>query len=235
MTFTNLRSGLHSVLQIAALFLCSRLSAQTTHLYTAPVAQAAGGISARVDQPLTHALALNRDRLRCFRAQLSEGGKSIRFTGLPTGKYDLVLVTMSGRVFEGVELGADADKLTGVSLKNFEKRVAAADTFFNRVRIHRFGLFEDGEKALLFVERIRDKLIFQQSGDQLKSNLRRLEIIDFERAADDWTEVTTRHIYREEAPLGDGMAFLGSQFVAGLGGVRVIDTLKELGNLPLPK
>jgi hypothetical protein len=218
-------------------FLCLAASgiAQTTTLYTKPVDGAGGGIAARVDQELTHAIALNRDRVQCFRGEISDGGKAFRLTGLPTGKYDLILVTKSGAIYEGVELGEDASKLSPVSIKNAEDRINKADTFFNKLKIHRTGLIEDGEKQLLFVERVRDKEILKQSGEVLKANLRRLEVVELIKAADDWQFLNTRHVYREEAPVGPGMAFFTHTYVPGLGNVRVIDSVKDLGSIVLPK
>jgi hypothetical protein len=208
--------------------------AQTTTLYTKPVAGAAGGISGRVDQTLTHALALNRDRVQCFRAELLDGGKMFRFPGLPTGKYDLVLISKSDVIYEGLELGRDAEKLTGTPKKNLELRVTKSDTFFNKAIIHRVGLSEDGNKILALIERVRDKLILKQSGEQLKSNLRRIEVADFLKATDDWTLTESRHLYREEAPQGEGMSFCKHRLLPELGNVRVIDSVKDLGAIALP-
>ncbi len=209
-------------------------AAETKNFYTHPQAGVPGGIAGKVDQPLTHALALHRDRLQCFKAALSEGGKVFRFAGLPTGKYDLVLVTLSGGVYEGLALGGEVEKLSGRSGENFQARIKVSDRFFNRARIHRFALIDGGEKGLAFVERIRDDPTLRQSGEALGANLRRLEVIDLEKAADDWTISTSRHIYREEAPLKAGLPFLQHQFVAGLGNIRVIDTVKDLGTVALP-
>ena len=208
--------------------------AQTTTLYTKPVAGAAGGISGRVEQVLTHAIALNRDRVQCFRAELSDGGKAFRFSGLPTGKYDLVLIAKNDVIYEGLALGEDGDKLTGTPRKNLETRVVKSDTFFNKAQIHRLGFIEDGNKVVALIERVRDKLILKQSGETLNSNLRRFEVADFVKAADDWTLAESRHLYREEAPVGAGMGFCRHAFVAELGNVRIIDTVKELGSIALP-
>jgi hypothetical protein len=208
--------------------------AQTTTLYTKPVAGAAGGISGRVDQPVSHAIALNRDRVQCFRAELSDGGKVFRFPGLPVGKYDVVLITKGDVIYEGLELGGDADKLSSAPKKNLELRVTKSDTFFNKAKIHRLGLIEDGTKVLALIERVRDKLILKQSGEQLKSNLRRIEVADFVKAADDWTLTESRHLFREEAPLGEGMGFCKHRLLPELGNVRVIDAVKDLGAIGLP-
>ncbi len=210
-------------------------SAQTTVLYTKPAAGANGGISGKVDTELTHAIALNRDFTQCFRGDLSDGGKAFRISGLPTGKYDLICVTKSGQIFEGVEVGEDGSKLPADSVKHSEARIAKADTFFPKAKIHRFGLIEGGEKMMLFVERIRDTLILRQSGETLNSNLRRIEVVELIKAKDDWQMLNTRHIYREEAPVGPNMAFFTHKFVPELGNVRVIDSFKDIGSISLSK
>ena len=228
------RGSLIGCWMFALSLVASAAFAQTTTLYTRPVAGASGGISGRVDQTLTHALALNRDRVQCFRAELSDGGKVFRFAGLPTGKYDLLLITKGDTIYEGLELGGDAEKLSGTPRKNLELRVTKSDTFFNKAQIHRVGLIEDGNKVLALIERVRDKLILKQSGEQLKSNLRRIEVADFVKAADDWTLTESRHLYREETPLGEGMGFCKHRLLTNLGNVRVIDAVKDLGTIALP-
>jgi hypothetical protein len=214
-------------------FLLIAAHAQTTNLYTKPEASASGGISGQINQELTHAIALEHNRVSCYKAELS-GGKAFRFTGLPTGKYDLVLITKTGCVYEGVMLGDDASKLSPAALKHVEESVAKADTFFNKYKIERMGLIDNGERLLAFVERLRDLQILKQSGEVLKSNLRRFEVIDFTKAGDDWQMMTNRHLYREEQPLGPNMAFCKHAFVPELMGIRVIDSVKDIGSVALP-
>ena len=218
---------------LAALLLgATPLLAQTANLYTKPVAGATGGLAGKVDRELTHALALHHDRKQCFRAELSDGGKAFRFSGLPTGKYDVMLVAKGGAVFEGLTLGEDP-KLGTTEREHLEKSLTKADTFFNKWQLHWAGVSDDGEKMLLFVERIRDKVILKQSGEQLMSNLRRLEVAEMAKAADDWNFVDSRHVYREEHPLGQ-LPFLYHARVGQLGNVRVIDSVKDLGTIALP-
>jgi hypothetical protein len=219
------------------LVLCLAASAlaQTTTLYTKPVSGAGGGIAGKVEPELTHAIALNRDYTQCFRGELSDGNKAFRIAGLPTGKYDLILVTKGNEILESVDLGEDGSKLPAASVKNSEARIVKADTFFPKSKIHRFGLIEGGEKMMLFVERVRDTYIYRQDGTQLKSNLRRIEVVELIKAKDEWQMLNTRHIYREEAPLMANMAFFTHKYLPELGNVRVIDSVKDLGNISVPK
>jgi hypothetical protein len=222
----------HRILLAALALAPAAVFAQTANLYTKPAAGAAGGLTGRVDRELTHAIALHHDHKQCFRAGLSDGGKAFRFAGLPTGKYDLVLVAKSGAVFEGLVLGEEPSIGTE-EREHLFKSLNKADSFFNKWQLHRAGSVEGGEKLLLFVERIRDKTILKQSGEQLKSSLRRLEIAEMAKAADDWNFVDSRHIYREEHPLGE-LPFFYHGRIEKLGNVRVIDVVKDLGTIALP-
>jgi len=205
------------------------LPAQSGYIYSKPEAAAAGGIEGSAPAALTHAIAIDHTRVRVYLAGLSGDGRTFRFEHLPVGKYDLVLVTADHAVLEGLSLGEPPGALTPVSRSNLETRVALADSFFNRYIIHRIGI-ADG-KALLFVERVRDKQTLKQSGEKLDANLRRLEIIELAQADDDWQMAETRHLYRESEPIQDAVPFFKHQFVAGLGNIRVVDGMKELGRV----
>ena len=198
-------------------------------IYTAPNPAAPGGIRGSVNVVLTHAIAVEHDRTRVYRGTLG-GGKAFSFAGLPVGKYDLVLVTADGGVYEGLALGDEKRDLPAGSLENLKKRVSAQDAFYNRTLIQRIGF--DGDNALVFVERVRDKEILKQSAEKLNATLRRLEIMELAQASDDWQVTTTRHLYREEQPPG-GINFLRHGYARELGNVRVIDSVKDLGSLQL--
>lgn len=217
---------------VFVLLFAAALRADPGRIYSAPDPASSGGIEGTSPVRLTHALAVGHDRIHVYRAELAEGGKAFRFEHLPVGKYDLVLVAAPGIVFEGLALGGPPADPDPVPQKNLALRVAAADSFFNRHTIHRTGFGRD--QALVFVERIRDGLTLQQSGEKLDSNLRRLEIIELERAADDWQMSAARHIYREEEPVRASPPFMKHFFVSAIGNLRVVDSVKQLGTLTLP-
>ncbi len=217
---------------LMALCFAAVCRADPGRIYTTPDPKDLGGIEGKTEIPLTHALAVDHERIHVYRAELTEGGKSFRFGNLPVGKYDLVLVTQDHIVFEGLTLGDIPAEPDGTSRQNLQKRVAVADSFFNRFIVHRMGV--SGDQALLFVERIRDRQTLKQSGEKLSSNLRRLEIIELERAGDDWQISSTRHLYREEEPVRENPPFMKHFPVSGIGNLRVIDSVKQLGVLSLP-
>ena len=227
------RNLILALLAVAALWLPGARADDTVQrLYTVPDARDAGGLKGTCAANITHALAVNHDHLRVYRGAVSADGRAFTFAHLPVGKYDLVLVTGDRLVYEGLALGDDRrTDLPADSLANLKKRVEAQDAFFNHARIHRFGF--DGASCLLFVERTSDRQILRQNGEKLGADVRRLEILEVARAADDWQVTTTRHLYREEQPPG-GIGFLTDKFVPEFSNLRVIDSVKDLGSVVLP-
>lgn len=214
------------------LALCTTAFAQAGRIYTAPDLASTGGMSGAFPEPLTHAVAVEHDRVRVFRANLTPDGTTFRFEHLPVGKYDLVLFARSGTVYEGIALG-DPPTLAAPSAKHLEERIAASDGFYNRSRIHRTGISADGEMLLAFVERYRANDVLKQNGEALGQMVRRFEIDEMTRASDDWQLTTSRHLYREgEAVLAQ---FRSTVHVPDLGGLRVINTSKDLGKIALPQ
>jgi hypothetical protein len=222
----------------AALGICAATApfspAQSERLYTQPEAADTGGISGSVDgAKLTHAIAVDQRLKKVYLATLANGGASFSFEKLPVGKYDLLLVTASGTVYEGVAMeGVEPEKADAKSAENLRTRIAKADSFLNKHRIHRVLIGE--KRAVAFVERIRDAQILKQSGEELRSNLRRFEIVELEKAADDWQMINSRHIYREEMPKSAN-SFSTHHHLEALGGVRVVKSVKALGAIRLPE
>lgn len=228
---TQRRKGIRLGLA-AALFLAAALHgfAQAGRIYTAPDPAATGSLKGRTAEPLTHAVAVERDRARVFRAALDDDGRAFRFERLPIGKYDLVLFTRTGTVYEGLALG-ETLRLEGASDQNFRRRIDAADGFFNKTQIHRAGLSADGETLLAFVERFRANDVLKQSGEALGQMVRRFEIVELTRAADDWQMSASRHIYREGEPVVP--EFRKTVNLPALGNLRVVREPKDLGEIPL--
>ncbi|MEI6349806.1 MAG: hypothetical protein WCP06_01720 [Verrucomicrobiota bacterium] len=212
---------------------------QAGRIYTKPEAGATGGITGKAPVELIHAIAVERDRVRVFLADLSDAGKVFRFEHLPVGKYDLVLVAKDGTVTEGLDLGDDVSKLTETSMANLKKRIRLADGFFNQHAILRMGVTgmdESGDGVLLaLVERQRANDVLKQSGERLNEMVRRLEIIELHQATDDWQMTGSRHLYREGEPIPKALSFYKDNHLPALSGIRVIDTTKDLGLVAGPE
>jgi hypothetical protein len=203
-------------------------------IYTEADPTASGGIAGKIEHViLTHAIAVDHHRLKVFRGEIFDGGEAFRFTGIPVGKYDLVLVTKTTDVIEGLDLGEPTTTLPAASRKNIEVRVSKQDAFFNKFVLLRAGVVDD--QAFAFVERLRDNPTVKQSGEALNANVRRLEIITLAKASDDWQQTDTRHIYREPEPKRANHPLLHHIYLPALGNIRVVDSVKQLGTIPLPK
>ena len=216
---------------LAAVFAPLAVAETVQRIYTEPDPAAGGGIRGSVDAVVTHALAVDHQRVHVYRAAMSDGGKAFDFEHLPVGKYDLVFVTSDGALFEGLSLGPEPRGMAETSSQNLRTRVAAQDAFFNKSLVQRLGV--EGDTALVLVERVRDKEILKQSGEKLAASLRRLEVMELAQASDDWQVTGTRHLYREQAPIGR-TDFLRHWYVPEIGGVRVIDSVKNLGAIKFP-
>ena len=218
----------------AILLIASAAFGQAGRIYTKEAPDDAGALTGRVGTELTHVVAIEHDRTRVYLAALSGGGREFRFAHLPIGKYDLVLFTKSGAVYEGLALGT-APQLSEPSAKHLQERMAAADGFFNQATFHRTGISEDGDTVLAFVERYRANNVLKQNADALNELVRRFDIIEFTRATDDWQLTTSRHIYREGEPIPKLPQFRKTFQVPALCGIRIITNPKDLGEIALPQ
>ena len=225
--------GIFLSLAVATIFVEATVAASPSgRLYSVGLPSDEGGILGRLATgEVRLAVAVDSSREKIFRAEVAPQG-AFRFVHLPVGKFSLAIVTGDGALVEGIPLGDEAAfrALDATRAANLRKRIAEADSFFNRHTIHRAGL--DGDRALVLVERIRDKLILKGSGEKLPANLRRLEVMELERATDDWELMASRHISREEEPQVAGMPFLTHRHEPSLGGIRVVDSALEIGTMP---
>ena len=220
------------VVVLLCLVTAAAMAKETGRLYSVGLPSDEGGILGRLATgEVRLAVAVDSSREKIFRAEVAPQG-AFRFVHLPVGKFSLAIVTGDGALVEGIPLGDEAAfrALDATRAANLRKRIAEADSFFNRHTIHRAGL--DGDRALVLVERIRDKLILKGSGEKLPANLRRLEVMELERATDDWELMASRHISREEEPQVAGMPFLTHRHEPSLGGIRVVDSALEIGTMP---
>ena len=211
-----------------------RFVKEAGRIYTAPNPAATGGIAGVLPAgEVTHAIAVESERVCVYRALPVAGSSQFRFENLPVGKYDVVLVTKERQVLEGLRLGGALAAMPPTVRMNLETRVAKADSYFNRYVIHRCGIVND--RILAFVERIRDRPILTQGGESVNANVRRLEIIELTQAVDDWQMNQTRHVYRQYEPVEKSPPFLRHVYVPALSGIRVVTTTKELGTITVPK
>ena len=201
-----------------------------------PIRVPRAGIVGQADTELTHALAIAvSDRQKLYKGTLTDGNKGFRLEHLPVGKYDVILFGANATVAEGVSSGStDEKKLPAPSAKNLDLRISKQEAFFNKYKTHRVGI--EGERAIAFVERLRDKGdILKQSGEKLNYDLRRFEVIEMEQAKDDWQVAVARLLFREQEPIGARRHWFRHGYVPTLGNIRVVDSIKDVGKIEMPK
>ena len=202
-------------------------------IYTAADPAVPGGIDGALARgEITFAIAVDHDRKHVYRGEIK--GSHFTFRGIPTHKYDLLLITNDNKAYEGFSLGDGAfTSLSSALQSNLLVRVRKADEFFNRSIAHRIGV--DGDRAYVFVERLRDRDTLTQGGELMDVEIRRLELSQFDQATDDWQMTEARHIYREpEKGRGKHRPFLHTIHVPELGNIRVVDSVKQIGTIAVP-
>jgi hypothetical protein len=202
-------------------------------IYTAADPAVPGGIDGALSRgEITFAIAIDHDRKHVYRGEIK--GSRFTFRGIPTHKYDLILITNDNKAYEGFALGDGAfNSLASVSQSNLLARIKKADEFFNRSIAHRIGV--DGDRAYAFIERLRDRDTLTQGGQLMDVEIRRLEVSQFDQATDNWQMTEARHIYREpEKGRGKHRPFLHTIHVPELGNIRVVDSVKQIGTVMIP-
>ena len=211
---------------------------QSGYLYTAPDAAATGGIHGRIVNPAKPMLKIfaqsTDDWKHVYLGELSAGGKEFRFTGLPVGKYDMLILYADG-FFEGLSLNRDENTLTGNDMASIKDAIMKSTPFFNEKKIHRCeGVTGYAGKARAVLQEVRTRPITLQSGEVRPDiQVRSIKLVLPEDVSLGWSVVNTREIVRQEVAASEYKGLLPHHFNSQLGNIRVIDTIKELGNLSL--
>ncbi|MFA5042911.1 MAG: hypothetical protein WC381_08935 [Kiritimatiellia bacterium] len=229
-----------------------------SHLYTKSDPAASGGIRATLAasaNPVQHAFAIDNGNPKLvYKGSVSEDGKEIQFTGLPAASYDLVLVA-SDRFYEGCRLARDPDALTDRDRQFISDAIEKSVPFFNAKKIHRCEgtSGRDGKaRAVLQEMRIIDPIapgaasggsnnitrgyygpIDTSAGTPASDiQIRSLKLALTEDVGEiGWQLTMTREILRTIVGPKDKRGFLLHCYSPILGGIRVVDTEKDLGEL----
>jgi len=212
---------------------------QSSRLYTKSDPAAPGGIHARLvafANPVQQAFAIDNGNPKLvYQGTLTEDGKEIRFTGLPAAIYDLVLVAPD-RFYEGCGLARDPDTLTDRDRTNIAFTINKSVPFFDTKKIHRSeGLSGRNGKARCVLQEVRTRPVTLQSGEiRADIQVRSIKLAFLEDVGEvGWQMVQTREIVRTEVARGDMQGLLPHCYLPELGGIRVVDTDKDLGELNL--
>lgn len=210
---------------------------QSSQLYTAADAQAGGGIRGRVAVPagdLLGVFALPQDRWQAvYLAHLSPDG-TFQFGGLPSGKYDLA-VLLDDRLLEGIVLHRAEDTLTSGDRASIQAKVEASSAFFNEKRIHRCeGTTGRAGTARILLQELRSRPVTLQSAEVRSDiQIRSLKIALMEDVGPGWSMQQTRELARQEVGPPDTKGMIPVVHVPRLSGVRVVETVKDLGTIEL--
>ncbi|MBI2438122.1 MAG: hypothetical protein HYV36_04835 [Lentisphaerae bacterium] len=220
---------------------------QSTRLYTPSDPTATGGLHARLldaKEPVQQAFAIDNGNPKLvYQGAVSEpvpsagkNGQEIRFSGLPVAIYDLVFVAPD-RFYEGCSLAREADTLSNKDREAISATINKSTPFFDTKKIHRQeGLTGRSGKARCILQEVRTHSVTLQSGEvraDIQVRSIKLAFLEDIGAVAGWQLVHTREIVRTEVGPEDVKGLLPHTYLPGLGGIRVVDTEKDLGELKL--
>lgn len=156
-------------------------------------------------------------------------GKTILFSHLPVDKYGLLLVGEKD-FYEGFRLlRHGSSEWTKQNRAAIEKEIKGIEAFFDGKRIERL-LVNTEAKAMVLLQQWRQKKALAESGERLKGMVHSIDLVEFEKPVKAWQLVKRRQLYRDETPWKQP---LKAHFVAALGGIRVVGSMKKLGRIRL--
>ena len=212
---------------------------QSSRLYTKSDPAASGGMHAKLAafaHPVQQVFAIDNGNPKLiYQGTVSEDGKQIQFTGLPSAIYDLVLVA-SDRFYEGCRLARDPDTLTDRDRQSIAFTINKSVPFFDTKKIHRCeGMSGRNGKVRCVLQEVRTHPVMLQSGiERTDIQVRSIKLAFLEDVGEvGWQLVKTREIVRTEVGPQDIKGLLPHCYLPGLGGIRVVDTDKDLGELNL--
>jgi|GEM_PF-695240 len=215
---------------------------QSTRLYTQPDPSAKGGIHGRIKeegekkQLLRDAFAISPDNPKLvYRGVVSADGAEFSFQGLPVAKYDLLLIGKT-LFYEGFKLTPDADSLTKKDGSEIENIITKSVPFFNVKKIHRCqGITGRNGAARCVLQEVRTLPVTDQEGIvHPEYQVRSIRLACLENVGTaGWQLVNTREIIRMQPGSADLQGVLPHAYLPALGQIRVMDEIKELGEIDL--
>jgi hypothetical protein len=233
-----------SVLLAALLFAFSAFAQaplERTRLYTDPDSGSPGGLKGRISKPeqsIEQILAIPTDAPeQVYAGQISGSRReSFQFTGLPMGKYDLVVI-YAGSFYEGFQLSRDASTLTPADLEKINATFQKSEPYWTKKVIHRVegqtGRAQFARAVGTFSrEKGSDLLMTTFEGKYNRPDWRRtFKLLIFKDVGPGWQIVRVRDLY--PVWVKPGLALPTHHYSAALNQLRVADRLKDLGDLDL--
>jgi hypothetical protein len=214
---------------------------QRTRLYTKPDPANTGGLKghiAKPEFPIQEILALPTDSPEEVYEGVISGPKkdTFEFTGLPVGKYDLIVVYPAA-FYEGLQLDRDKSTLTREDLTKIDASVQKSEPYWTKKIIHRVeGQTGRASGARAIITYARDKgsdlLMETFKGQSSRPDFRHtFKLVLLKDVGPGWQIVRARDLYPVWAdpklPLPE------HHFSTALSQIRVADQSKDLGELDL--
>jgi hypothetical protein len=202
-------------------------------LYTQPDSSSSGGIKGKIKSPMTpieQILAIPADEPR-FVYEGKRNGTAFSFSGLPMGKYDLVVI-YDNSFYEGLRLHRERDTLTAEDRKKIEASITKSEPFFNTKIIHRLeGTTGRGNLCRAICTYVREKSAVDYAGE-LEGFRRTFKIVILKDVGPGWQIVRSRDLF----PLSvEKVNARPRHFHSdSISGIRVSDYEKDLGMISLP-
>lgn len=212
---------------------------QSSRLYTAPDTGAGGGIEFKINRVIrnmTAAFAVPQFEPKSVYKGMVEGGDTVRFSGLPAAKYDLLLV-FEDSIYEGFRLTRGETPLTAADKQSISAAINKSVPFFNLKEIHRMeGTTGRDGQAMAFLQEMRTKPVTLQSAEVRSDiQIRSIKLIMLDQVGPGWSFTQSRELIRQEVAGNERKGPLPHHHAPPLGGIRVTDTVKNLGTVDLTK
>ncbi len=212
---------------------------QSSRLYTSTDAGAGGGIEVKVNRSVKNlqaAFAIPEFEPKFVYKGSVSGGDTASFTGLPTAKYDLLLV-FEDSFYEGFRLTRDEDKLTPADKTSISAAINKGTQFFNLKQLHRMeGTSGADGQAMVVLQEMRTKPVtLQDASVRSDIQIRSLKLAVMDQVGPGWALTQTREIIRQEVANNERKGPLPHHYNSALGAIRVTDSVKNLGLVDLTK
>jgi len=205
-----------------------------SRLYTAPDPAAKGGISGRIISPLLpiqQVLAIPPDEPRLvYEGSITGADKrSFAFNGLPMRKYDLIVI-YEQHFYEGLHLQRGESTLTPQDHAKITKTVLASEPYFTKKFVHRAeGTTGRGNLARAICTFLRDR----SSAEGHWEHRRTFKLIMFKDVGPGWQVVRARDLF--PVSIKPDSVLPQHHYTDTLGGIRVSDYMKDLGEIRLTR
>jgi hypothetical protein len=215
-------------------------SGERHRLYTEPDPSNSGGLKGRMikpDKPIEQILAISPDEPRfVYKGKITGDDKQgFLFENLPPAKFDLFVI-YEDSFYEGMALNKNhKSTLTSDDLKKINTILTESQPYFTRKVLHRVeGETGRGNFARVVLTMLRDKA--SSDGRTDAHDWRRtFKLTWLKQVGPGWQVVQSRDLYPVWVDPVKGYPYPKHNYKTVLSGIRVADTIKDVGNLDLSK